>query len=317
VDEQRSGATSGARQGLHFYARCTQEAWRRSWDAANAWPPITALLVLYGAAQLAGLNLGVAGDTGTGTVVGTGLFIVIAWLAVFVVQFVAAPPRLCGRLDNERQALARRPMPPTAEPGVPLLPPPPLRITAPPLPMTGEQFRARSALPPIAEPLQVRLHDQVHEAEVDTTGARLPGCRAYRARVANRGTARIRRCQIFVCNATHIQVVSGPFDLGPGEHRDLPVLRVVDSGEPHALLYFLDAQTWGVADGQAAWLPEPGRWRVKVLSANAPAAAIEVVLAGAGPSGAWTLVEAAESPVPRRPARGARVQAVAEPAAGD
>jgi hypothetical protein len=325
VDEQNDGAANAARQGLHFYARCAQEAWRRSWDAANAWPPILALLVVYGGARLAGLDPSLPADTDHGAVIGTGLFIVAAWLAVFLVQFVAAPPRLCARLDAERWALVRRPAPevdplPVMSPAAPVLLPltPPSRVTATPSPMTGEDVRPRSALPPI----DVRLHDQVHEAEVDTTGARLPGCRAYRARVANRGTARIRRCQIFVCNATHIQVVSGPFDLGPGEHRDLPVLRVVDSGEPHALLYFLDPRTWGVADGQAAWLPEPGRWRIKVLSANAPAAALEVALAAAGTPTAWTLVEAAEGPAPtvgrRRPARGMRVaDAVAEPSAGD
>jgi len=172
--------------------------------------------------------------------------------------------------------------------------------------------------------LQIRLHDQVAETDaVDTTGARLPASRAYVARVANRGDRRVRRCQVFFCNPTHIQVVSGPFDLAPGEQRDLPVLRVIDEAdEPHALLYFLDGETWDVADGQAAWLPEPGRFKVKVLSANAPEAALDVALAcSAGTPLAWTLVEAedvAEAPkAGRRRAARAAAGVVAEPFAGD
>ena len=42
---------------MRFYARCAREAWRRSWDASNAWPPVLALLVLYGGSRLAGLDL--------------------------------------------------------------------------------------------------------------------------------------------------------------------------------------------------------------------------------------------------------------------
>ena len=171
--------------------------------------------------------------------------------------------------------------------------------------------------------LQVRLHDQVFETAVDTTGARLPASRAYVARIANRGDKRVRRCQLFFVNATHVQVVSGPFDLGPGEHRDLPVLRVIDQAdEPHALLYFLDGETWAVADGQAAWLPEPGRFKVKVLSANAPEAALDVALAcSAGTPLAWTLVEAADvEAAPKEAPKAGRKRtawAAAEPVAGD
>jgi hypothetical protein len=330
VAEQRDGSISGARQGLRFYGRCAQEAWRRSWDAANAWPPITALLVLYGGARLAGLELAVPGEQGA--LIGTGLFIGVAWLAVFLVQLVAAPPRLCARLDAELLALARRPARPEAavavlpspirapEPPVTLTPP--SRVTAPPPPMTGEGLRAmpRPALPA----LEVRLHDQVAETDaVDATGERLPASRAYVARVANRGDTPVRRCQLFFSNPTHVQVVSGPFDLAPGAHRDLPVLRVIDDGdEPHALLYFLDGETWGVAQGQAAWLPEPGRFKVKVLSANAPATALDVTLSrSAGTPLAWTLVEAdpdkaAPEKTPK-PGRSRRSWAAAAPSAGD
>ena len=287
--------------------------------------------MLYGGAHLAGIDLTFPGDVEYGAAIGTALFIAIAWLAVFLVQFVAAPPRLYARLDAERLARVPPPEPllltelvePIAEP------PPPARDATPvlvlpaplaPLPAPRSAPTPRPVLPTI----DVRLHDQMHEtAAIDTTGARLPTARAYVARIANRGDKRVRRCQIFFCNPTHIQVVSGPFDLAPGEHRDLPVLRVIDQAdEPHALLYFLDGETWGVADGQAAWLPEPGRFKVKVLSANAPATSLDVTLSrSAGAPAAWTLVEAIDAaeaaPAGRKRQGWAVPDAVAEPSAGD
>ncbi len=147
----------------------------------------------------------------------------------------------------------------------------------------------------VAPILEIRLHDQLHEAGAfDAIGETLPAARAYVARITNRGDKPVRRCQLFFGNPTHIQVVSGPFDLAPGQHRDLPVLRVIDqSDEPHALAYYLESETWHVAQGQAAWLPEPGRFKVKVLSADAPTAALPVELScSATEPQAWTLVEA-------------------------
>src|SRR5262249_48612197 len=101
--------------------------------------------------------------------------------------------------------------------------------------------------------------------------------------------------------------------------------------EPHALLYFLDGESWAVAQGQAAWLPEPGHFRVKVLSANAPTASVDVTLAcSAGTPLAWTLVEAEavekDAPVPLAAARAGRkrrgwtaavADVVAESSSGD
>jgi hypothetical protein len=346
VGEQRDGTASAARQGLQFYARCAREAWRRSWDTRNAIPPVLGLLVLYGGARLVGLetSFSVPGAGDYGALIGTGLFIALAWLVVFLVQFVLMPPQLQARLEAELLTLERRRMPPIAAPAllpepkpVAALPAPvreaatvvvrltpPSAVTPTPPPMTGEEL-----LPVTVrrhESLQVRLHDQVYESDaVDTTGARLPASRAYVARVANRGDRRVRRCQIFFCNSTHIQVVSAPFDLAPGEQRDLPVLRVIDFDEPHALLYFLDAETWRVADGQAAFLPEPGRFKVKVLSANAPEAALDVALAcSAGTPLAWTLVEAGEvaatpreAPKPGRQRAAWATDVAVEPSAGD
>lgn len=368
MEQRQDEASGGTRHGLRFYGRCAHEAWRRSWDAATAAPPILGLLVVYGVVRAAGYDPGLPADVPYGTAIGAGLFVGVAWLTVFLFQFVAAPPRLHARQEAELRALrARRPGPaqvaapkplaleppkpapeaavdaalpgPAAAMPLLLLPTPaapPPRVEEPvvrfepepepdpepvSLPMPGPA--PRPALPA----LDVRLHDQVYETDaVDTVGELLPAARAYVARVTNRGNKRIRRCQLFLGSPTHIQVVSGPFDLAPGEQRDLPVLRVIDeSDEPHALLYFLDSETWAVAQGQAAWLPEPGRFKVKVLSANAPDAALDVMLArSAGTPYAWTLIEAAaemdEAPV--APARRGRAKwtaadVVAEPSSGD
>ena len=100
-------------------------------------------------------------------------------------------------------------------------------------------------------------------------------------------------------------------------------LRVARIGEAYAFHSSLDGETWDVADGQAAWLPEPGRFKVKVLSANAPEAAIDVALAcSAGTPLAWTLVEAANGveAAPKDTSKAGRKRAAwaaAEPVAGD
>ena len=129
MGEQRE-AISAAQQGLQFYARCAREAWRRSWDAANAIPPVLGLLVLYGGARLGGLDLSfsVPGAGEYGALIGTGLFIALAWLAVFLVQFVATPPRLQARLEAELVALERRRALPG---GTPALRPAPAPLSGP------------------------------------------------------------------------------------------------------------------------------------------------------------------------------------------
>lgn len=290
----------GVRAGLEFYARCVRDAWRRSWDASNAWPAV-GLLVLYGCARLAGYTISLPGDGDSSALaVATG-FVVTAWTAVFLVQLIAAPPRLAARLQTQIE-------PPRLEP---------------------PQVRPPKIPPRRAPLLDVRLEDQVQEAgAVDTVGEVLPTARAYIARITNRGDRPLHRCQLFFGNATHIQVVSGPFDLAPGAYRDLPVLRVIDrSDEPHALAYYLDPDTWQVAEGQAAWLPDPGKFKVKVLSADTAQVALEVELSrSATAPEAWTLIEAAvvaEAPHPEATGRqrlvwaGAGTIATPEPNSGD
>jgi hypothetical protein len=259
------------RAGLEFYARCVRDAWRRSWDATNAWPAAL-VLALYGGARVAGYTLSVPGD-GPGTdLAATMAFLVAAWSAVFLVQFVAAPPRLAAQLQAP-VALPRLDSPQVLRQHIE-----PPKISAP---------KAPKRRPPV---LDVRLHDQVQEVgALDVAGEVLPASRAYMARISNRGDRPLHRCQLFFGNATHIQVVSGPFDLAPGDHRDLPVLRVIDrSDEPHALAYYLDPDTWQVAEGQAAWVPDPGTFKVKVLSADTAQVALKVDL-----SGSLALIEAA------------------------
>ena len=216
-------------------------------------------------------------------------YVVAAWLAVFAVRVVAAPPRLYAELQRQVSS----PVVSTPAPDAVAVP---VAKAAPATPL-----------------LDIRLQDQIHETgTVDAIGDVMPAARAYVARITNRGDRLIHRCQLFFGNPTHIQVVSGPFDLAPGQHRDLPVLRVIDqSDEPHALAYYLESETWQVAAGQAAWLPEPGRFKVKILSADAPTAALPVELAcSATKPEAWTLVEAA--PAAERASRKRKVWTGAE-----
>ncbi len=251
------------RAGLEFYAQCARDAWRRSWDATNAWPAIV-LLALYGCARLAGYTISLPGDGPGSSLAGAMAFVIAAWMAVFLVQLVAAPPRLAAALQA-RIAPPRIDQPQVSQQHVD-----PPKISPPTRP------RRRTPV------LDVRLQDQVQEVgAVDAAGEVLPAARAYMARISNRGDRPLHRCQLFFGNATHIQVVSGPFDLAPGDHRDLPVLRVIDrSDEPHALAYYLDPDTWQVAEGQAAWVPDPGKFKVKVLSADTAQVALKVDLSG-------------------------------------
>jgi hypothetical protein len=280
---ERSGVSTGSlRAGLKFYGDCLRDAWRGSWDMANAWAPTAGLLVLWGGARLAGYDIPLPVEPDRSALVIAVLFIVAAWIAVFLVQLIAAPPKIAASIAARATAAA-----PVAVRALP-------RVDAPASP---------------APALTLRLHDQIEEVRaVDTAGDVLPTARAYLARVTNGGDHLVRRCQIFFVAPTHIQVVSGPFDLAPGAQRDLPVLRIIDrSDEPHALAYFLDSETWHVAQGQAAWLPEPGRFKLKVLSANASPAVLEVDLSCtvAKPE-AWTLVEAAvpdSAPLPETTGR--------------
>ena len=273
------------RAGLEFYARCARDAWRRSWDAANAWPAAL-LLALYGGARLAGYTISLPGD-GPGTSLAVAMVVVIAaWIAVFLVQMIAAPPRLAAQL--QAQIAPPRFDQPRIDHARPDLPQASLQPVDPPKASLPKPQKRRAPV------LDVRLQDQVQEVgAVDVAGEILPASRAYMARITNRGDRPLTRCQLFFGNATHIQVVSGPFDLAPGDHRDLPVLRIIDSSdEPHALAYYLDPDTWQVAAGQAAWVPDPGTFKIKVLSADTAQVSRKVDLSGSSTAPeAWTLIE--------------------------
>ncbi len=273
--------------GLKFYGRCFGDAWKSSWDLANARLPLAGVVVLYGALRLTGHEPVLPDFFEQNVLALASAYVVAAWLAVFAVRLIAAPPRLYAKLNARPPVIVQEPAPAIAA------------VAAPPAP---ERAPAPVAAPAPLPPLDVRLHDQIHETDMrDAIGEAMPAARAYVARISNRSDTAVHRCQLFLGNPTHIQVVSGPFDLEPGQHRDLPVLRVIDqSDEPHALAYYLESETWQVAAGQAAWLPDPGRFKVKVLAADAPTAALQVDLTCSKTKPeAWTLIEAT-APTERR-----------------
>jgi hypothetical protein len=305
--------------GLKFYGRCFKDAWRSSWDLANVWLPLIGIVVLYGALRLTGHEPVLPDFFERNTLALAAAYVIAAWLVVFAVRLIAAPPRLYAEL-HARPPVVALPAPLLALPG-------PAPVAAP---VETPAETLSEALAPVAAPkpapapiLEVRLHDQIHEtAMLDAIGEKMPAARAYVARVTNRSGKTVHRCQLFVGNPTHIQVVSGPFDLDAGQQRDLPVLRVIDqSDEPHALAYYLESETWQVAAGQAAWLPDPGRFKIKVLSADAPTASLQVDLAcSTTKPEAWTLVEAAPRAERRKRERAGWSGAgavVAEPNSGD
>jgi hypothetical protein len=279
--------------GLKFYGRCFKDAWRSSWDLANVWLPLAGVVVLYGALRLSGCEPVLPAFLEQNPLALAATYVIAALLAVFATRLIAAPARLYAELQRQAPSPATMPV--------------------------SEPVSAPATIPVAASPLlDIRLHDQFHETGiVDAIGEVMPPARAYVARITNRGNRLVRRCQLFFGNPTHIQVVSGPFDLAPGQHRDLPVLRVIDqSDEPHALAYYLESETWQVAEGQAAWLPDPGGFKVKVLSADAPTAALHVELScSATKPEAWTLVEAAAATerVPRERAVWSGAGSIATP----
>ena len=291
--------------GLKFYLRCFGDAWRSSWDLANARLPLAGVVVIYGALRFTGHEPLLPDLLEQNVLALAAAYVAAAWLAVFAARLIAAPPRLYAEL------LARPPI------VVPAPEPAPMAVVA--ATPVAKPVAAPAPLPP----LDIRLQDQIHETAMrDAIGEVMPAARAYVARVTNRGDRPVHRCQIFLGNPTHIQVVSGPFDLEPGQHRDLPVLRVIDqSEEPHALAYYLESETWQVAAGQAAWLPDPGRFKVKVLAADAPTAALQVDLTCSKTKPeAWTLIEVTLPTERRKRDRAGWSGAaapVADPSAGD
>lgn len=275
--------------GLTFYGRCFGDAWKSSWDLANARLPLAGVVVFYGALRFTGHEPVLPDFFEQNVLALASAYVIAAWVAVFAFRLIAAPPRLYAELKARPPVVIQAPEPQPAVAAV--------EAVAAPVP-APKPVAAPARLPP----LDVRLHDQIHETGMrDAIGEVMPAARAYVARISNRGDKAIHRCQLFLGNPTHIQVVSGPFDLEPGQHRDLPVLRVIDqSDEPHALAYYLESETWQVAAGQAAWLPDPGRFKVKVLAADAPTAALQVDLTCSKTKPeAWTLIEAT-APTERR-----------------
>ncbi|MBS0541339.1 MAG: hypothetical protein JSR47_21420, partial [Proteobacteria bacterium] len=204
------------RNGLKFYRSCIEDAWQTSWNLANAWPPVLVLLALYVAGWLSGHEAELATPSALLSL------LVAAALAVFLVRFAAAPPRLFARLE----AAAPKPAPHAAP----------------------KAAARRSVAVPVSSPgpLKLQLRGSIDEADaVDVTGDRLPPARAFLARATNQSDAPLRHCQLFFGTPKNIQVVSAPFDLAPGAHLDLPVLRVSGgAADPHALVYFLDRETW-------------------------------------------------------------------------
>ena len=64
--------------------------------------------------------------------------------------------------------------------------------------------------------------------------------------------------------------MSKPFDLRPGEPKDIPTIRLKKRiPRLRAFIYFLQQDNWEISPDGPALLLGPGRYQIKVLSAEA------------------------------------------------
>jgi hypothetical protein len=138
-----------------------------------------------------------------------------------------------------------------------------------------------SAPPQNNSDLRITLHDQpAYEAELlDADGNSLPVDFVFLIRLAN-GNKFLRQCQVFfgLPNDGPSHPVSGCFDLRRSEQKDIPVLRTKNTDDRRAIVYILRPSDWKISPQGPAWLPGPGLYEIKVLSADASPATLNVRL---------------------------------------
>jgi hypothetical protein len=133
-----------------------------------------------------------------------------------------------------------------------------------------------------AQALAITLHDgPAYEAGLkDANGNNLPDDWVFLARLTG-GDKSLTKCQIVLEDRNgHNFTVSKPFDIRPGEQKDLPVLRFKnkDPRDCRAFIYMLRPDDWEISPDGPALLLGPERYRIKVLSAEATPAILDVHL---------------------------------------
>jgi hypothetical protein len=133
-----------------------------------------------------------------------------------------------------------------------------------------------------SQALTITLHDgPAYEAGLrDADGDTLPDDWVFLAHLIG-GDRSLTKCQIFLEDwHGHDFVVSKPFDLRPGEPKDVPVMRFKNKNprDCRAFVYMLRPDDWEILPGGPAAILGPERYRIKVLSAEAAPAILDVHL---------------------------------------
>jgi hypothetical protein len=89
----------------HFYLRCATNAWSGSWDRANALATIVGAIALWIVAESMSYHV-IPPDTFPGVIMLALICFVTAWVVVFFVRFVVAPPRLYAALEERYNNVA-------------------------------------------------------------------------------------------------------------------------------------------------------------------------------------------------------------------
>jgi hypothetical protein len=114
----------------------------------------------------------------------------------------------------------------------------------------------------------------------DAEGNELPSGMVFHVRVTNCGEKLLQRCQItFGVKENFSYLVTAPFDLRQGEHRDLGFLRVRSLWpESRAVVHIFGPDDRKIPANSPAWLPKPGVYEIKALSADTKPATLDVEL---------------------------------------
>jgi hypothetical protein len=151
-------------------------------------------------------------------------------------------------------------------------------------------------LRPPASDMAISLDGQIYESFTDENNELLPSSLSFALRLINRGDKFLKNCQITFGLGHARYPVSNCFDLRRGEQICRPFLRTKDlpidhRENRHALVYFLNNETWKIMADGPAWLAAPGLYEIEVLSADTAPASLLVKLSK-GEDG-WKLEEVA------------------------
>ncbi len=234
------------REIVCFYWLCSVDAWRGSWSLANAWSGLWGPALLWSIIYWQGYKVILPGDTILTAFLLALTFILVTWIAIFAGRLAIAPARLW---DQEKRAKLR----------------------------AENELAAKLGKSDIA--LVIDYGWAFETITVDADRHELPHSQLLCVRVTNIGDKFLRKCQITFGPKGRPHSVSGYFDLRGGEDKIVSVLRInYKSKDRRPFLYFLRDTDWKIETGGPKWLPNPGTYEVRALSADTHPATLDVEL---------------------------------------